>query len=113
MAGMRFCSCGTKVQGTTRCADCRPKDTQALHAAARGYDYQWQQLRLRVLADDPLCIDCEALGFVRPATEVHHLQTITERPDLRLKRSNLVPLCSACHGRRHDRGRNESPRGSF
>lgn len=69
-------------------------------ASSRGYDRTWQRLRLAVLAEEPLCRFCYAAGQVTPAREVDHIETIRDRPDLRLVRSNLRPLCTPCHSAR-------------
>jgi 5-methylcytosine-specific restriction protein A len=64
-------------------------------AAARGYGRRWGKLRLRVLAEEPLCRICEAAE----STEVDHIQRKQDGgTDLR---SNLRGLCKACHSRRH------------
>ena len=67
----------------------------------RGYDSRWVAVRERVLNDDPLCVDCEAVGRTTPAQDVHHVQTISGAPHRRLDRTNLVPLCQQCHDARH------------
>ncbi len=66
-------------------------------ARARGYDGTWQHLRLIVLAERPLCGECEALGWLEPAIEVDHIIPISQRPELRLVRSNLQGLCRTHH----------------
>lgn len=63
-------------------------------AAKRGYDRDWQRLRVRVLREEPRCA-CGA-----PATEVDHQISIRLRPDLRLVRSNLRGKCKRCHSRK-------------
>lgn len=68
-------------------------------AAQRGYDATWRRLRLTVLAEEPLCRLCRAAGKLTPAAEVDHVVPIAERPDLRLDRENLRPLCKPCHSR--------------
>ena len=65
--------------------------------SARGYDSNWRRVRTVKLAANPLCELCGAAGGVTVATEVHHLQTIRERPDLRLTIENLQALCKPCH----------------
>ena len=40
---------------------------------------------------------CAANGITRRAKLVDHIQTVKERPDLRLERSNLQPTCFPCH----------------
>ena len=72
-------------------------DAEANRQSKRFYDsVRWRRLRALVLAEQPLCLDCE-----EPAEMVHHLQERTQRPDLELDRANLVALCHACHARRH------------
>ena len=70
-------------------------------AAQKGYDYAWQKLRSQVLDETPLCVDCEKKNRVRPAVELHHIQSVMSAPHLRLSRSNLAPLCEKCHDARH------------
>ncbi len=65
--------------------------------AERGYGRDWQKVRAAVLADEPLCRACMKRGRVTEANEVHHELPICDRPDLRLVRSNLWPLCKSCH----------------
>lgn len=73
-------------------------------AAKRFYDSKrWNELRDLVLVEEPLCRDCPS---DRPtlAQMVHHVVEYGQRPDLGLVRSNLVPLCHACHAGRHRGG---------
>ena len=74
------------------------------NAARRGYDATWRKLRLSVLADEPLCRHHAEKGHVVPATEVHHEKPLRLFPELRLVRSNLVPLCKPCHSAINDYG---------
>ncbi|MDL2317673.1 HNH endonuclease [Eubacteriales bacterium OttesenSCG-928-A19] len=54
-----------------------------------------------------MCVDCmnqfhDGSGFKpRPATLVHHVVPVTERPDIALDIDNLRSLCDPCHNRRH------------
>ena len=70
----------------------------------RGYDAAWQKVRLAHLQKYPLCQDCQALGYVRPAREVHHKIKIAIAPRLRLDPDNLMSLCRQCHQIRTARG---------
>jgi 5-methylcytosine-specific restriction protein A len=79
----------------------RPKDTRQ-HAAARGYDYQWQKFREMYLASNPLCMDC--LPIVTAATDIHHRKKLRDRPELKYEEENLMALCKACHDRRTAKG---------
>lgn len=55
----------------------------------------WRKLRAQVLAEQPLCPECEARGELIPALEVHHKN---DNPDDN-SRDNLVGLCRPCHSR--------------
>ena len=66
-------------------------------SAQRGYDYAWRALRISFLRDNPLCCICAAANIIEPATVADHMQTIADRPDLRMVRSNLRPLCKPHH----------------
>ena len=83
----------------TRPAQDRAKayDQHRGSAASRGYDRAWQRLRRAVLAEEPLCRHCRRAGLLPEANEVHHVQPVARRPELRLERANLVPLCKPCH----------------
>jgi 5-methylcytosine-specific restriction protein A len=75
----------------------RAYDERRGSAASRGYDWRWQRLRLGVLSEEPLCRSCRAAGRVTAATEVDHIEPLERAPERRLERSNLQPLCHACH----------------
>jgi 5-methylcytosine-specific restriction protein A len=69
-------------------------------AVARGYDGAWARLRAEVLRDEPYCRMCAAEGVMRDATLVDHVIPVAVRPDLRLNRANLQPLCDHHHLRK-------------
>jgi len=77
------------------------KTAKRKKSVARGYDWDWIQLSRAYRKRFPLCNDCELLT---PATEVHHIQKIEDRPDLRLVPSNLMALCRSCHTARTLKG---------
>lgn len=82
---------GRRPSGTTAR---RPRES----SARRGYGYRWQQLRLRVLAAQPLCTQCERLGLIVVATEVDHRTPTKGITDPNhFETSNLDPLCKSCH----------------
>lgn len=64
-------------------------------AKDRGYDADWRAVRKQFLAKHPTCCVCG-----RPATEVDHILSVRERPDLRLRWSNLRAMDASCHSRR-------------
>lgn len=64
----------------------------------------WEAMRIRVIRESRhKCQNCARYGKMRDATTVHHANPIEERPDLRLKRWNLISLCDECHNKMHDR----------
>lgn len=76
-------------------------DRQRGTAAQRGYGALWQRESRWFLSCNPLCVDCKDNGRTEPATLVHH-----EPPhegDMRKfwDVDTWVPLCAACHGKRH------------
>lgn len=78
----------------------RPKPDGRLSACKRGYGRDWQALRLSHLADNPLCVACEAKGITTEATEVDHITPHKGDHELRMDPTNLQALCSSCHGRK-------------
>ena len=60
---------------------------------------KWSDDDLR--RDKYLCQDCRRYGRMVPAQVAHHIQPITERPDLAYQLSNGVALCHKCHNKRH------------
>lgn len=84
------------THGTRRAAVERWRGT----AASRGYDYQWQRFRERVLAKRPLCEDCQDRGHITLAIDVHHIRKVTDYPAGRLLETNVKPLCRGCHNQR-------------
>ncbi len=84
-------------------------------ARERGYDAVWHRMRNMVLAEEPLCRLCGREGRLAAAAEVDHIVPIVRRPDLRLDRGNLQPLCRACHARKtreENAGAHRSPPGA-
>ena len=69
-------------------------------ASKRGYDRDWQRLRRAYLAQNPLCVDCQAEGRTTAAEVVDHIAAVADRPDLRLTWSNLRGLCKSHHDSR-------------
>ncbi|CAO3434275.1 HNH endonuclease [Azospirillum endophyticum] len=80
-------------------------------ARQRGYDRDWEKLRDTVVIERGC--RCEAAGCgtvvvlrkreataLTPVAHVDHIESIADRPDLRLERSNLRVLCEPCHNAR-------------
>lgn len=95
-------TCRELVRGRSgRCDPCEAKrhrriDDRRGSSSARGYGYQWQKLRLTILADEPLCRTCDAADRTTAATEVDHIDGDSANND----RANLRPLCKPCHSAR-------------
>lgn len=53
----------------------------------------WQKLRAAVLAEEPLCVDCLAMGRTEPSTDCDH----ADGDPGNNARSNLVGRCHSCH----------------
>lgn len=72
----------------------------------------WIELREQVMLEHHHeCYKCRAKGKITKADMVHHVNHVTDRPDLALtqytiddegnKVANLIPLCNACHNLEH------------
>ena len=69
---------------------------------------KWLRTRERVLRrDEYMCRECRRYGRTTPATTVHHILPLEQRPDLKLNSQNLISLCNECHNQMHDRNTNE------
>lgn len=91
---------GNVVDG--RCTVCGPRrsnyEDRRGSAASRGYDREWQRLRLMVLRREPLCRMCAEAGIITPATDVDH---IIRKSDGGLDTfGNLQPLCHSHHSQK-------------
>jgi|694.fasta_scaffold07358_18 5-methylcytosine-specific restriction protein A len=84
--------------GTAKRTRQRQYDDQRGSAAKRGYDRQWQRLRLAFLRAHPLCIECAKEGITTPATEVDHITP--KRDGGQDDWDNLQPLCKRHHSRK-------------
>lgn len=63
----------------------------------------WKKMRELVFKRDGYkCQECKAKGLTREATEVHHVFTLAERPDLKLDANNLISLCGEHHKAMHN-----------
>jgi 5-methylcytosine-specific restriction endonuclease McrA len=72
-----------------------PNDRLSSHN--RGYNHRWRQARAAYLDANPLCVECERLGRMVPASVVDHIEP--HRGDLGKfwSRENWQALCKACH----------------
>ena len=94
---------------TTRCDDCQKEYNRYLNSKkdkekADFYGSRaWKKLRHQVLEDNNyMCIKCKEKGKVSQATEVHHIEQLSENWNKRFDYNNLIPLCYDCHHGIHD-----------
>ena len=65
---------------------------------------RWKMLRELVLADSPLCRECETSGAIEAADEVDHIKPHRGNAELFFDAGNLQGLCKRCHARKTARG---------
>lgn len=77
----------------------RDRERQRLRpgSADRGYDAEWKRARAIHLANHPWCT---VEGCSERATDVDHVQSVQERPDLRLDPANFRSMCHRHHAQR-------------
>jgi 5-methylcytosine-specific restriction protein A len=105
MRAPRICGCGLTIASGEPCPCQRQReaarkarlDARRPSASERGYDAAWRACRSRFLARHPQCC---APGCIEAATEVDHILSVADRPDLRLSWSNLRGFCKAHHSAR-------------
>lgn len=61
---------------------------------------RWQRLRKAKKAQQPTCQRCEALGKVRPATQIDHDVPISEGGDPFPSLDELNAFCISCHSQK-------------
>lgn len=88
----------------------RDHDQQRGTSAERGYDAVWRRLRVMFLNANPLCVFHQRKRETVAATVVDHIQSVRDRPDLRLEWSNLQSLCKPCHDRLRQQEQNAERR---
>ena len=67
---------------------------------------EWKKLRLAKLKANPLCEVCLTKGIVKPAIDVHHINSFmnysdNKRLQLAFDYNNLQSLCKECHSEKH------------
>lgn len=73
----------------------------------------WAKLRTIKLINNPLCEECEAIGKVSVAIEVHHITpfmtglNIQQIQFLGFDYNNLQSLCNECHLMKHEKNKKE------
>jgi len=77
-------------------------------SADRGYDAAWQDIRAKVLREEPFCRFCLAAGRHTAAEHVDHIRP--QSAGGTHERINLRALCSRCHNGRTRRDRAQGER---
>lgn len=72
-------------------------DTQRPNSVDRGYDAAWKKCRALFVKVHPVC---SVPGCGKQTSDVDHVQSVRDRPDLRLSWSNLRPFCHPHHSAR-------------
>ncbi len=99
LAGCNHPGCRALVEaGSGQCpahkrAQQRVRDRDRPSPAVRGYGRNHQRLRLIVMAEQPLCLTCQAAGRIELGTEMDHIDGNVNN----LSRDNLQMLCKGCH----------------
>ena len=90
----------------------RDRERQALRPspAERGYDDEWRVARKLHLLANPMCT---VPSCTRSATDVDHVVSIAERPELRLDPSNFRSMCHEHHAQRTARDQGFARTGSL
>lgn len=77
------------------------EDRQKIYQSAK-----WKKLREAKLMADPLCEQCLANGIIKPAIDIHHIDSFmnytgNKRLQLAYDYRNLQSLCKECHSEKH------------
>ena len=69
------------------------------YAGTKGISYgrRWRSARVAFLALQPLCVACQAKGYITPATDVDHIEPHRGDYERFWDHTNWQPLCHACH----------------
>lgn len=97
----RVCACGFEVVPYGQSCSCAMERKAAADKArpsssARGYDSTWRKVAKAFRLAFPTC--CTE-GCGKATTDVDHVKSIREAPQLRLDWSNLRAFCHGCHSR--------------
>ena len=68
---------------------------------------RYKRLRKRILTAEPLCRPCRKAGLTMGAQELDHIVPAHKAPKRFWDRSNLQPICRACHEKKSSEERRE------
>jgi 5-methylcytosine-specific restriction enzyme A len=75
----------------------RALDRERPSAARRGYGSRWRRARAAYLVLNPLCVRCQATGYIGSSTVVDHVVPHRGDPKLFWDERNWAALCKRCH----------------
>jgi len=99
---LRPCGRCKQLHNQKRCPICEPerrkqsasrREQEHLHL----YSTDWKKLRLMILMEQPLCVECKSHGRLTPASVIDHVTPHKGDMALFYDRSNLQSLCTSCH----------------
>ena len=99
----KYCSTCQPIIDANKKVQGQIYDTRRGKTAARGYDAQWNKIRIQAKAEGMWvcqCDRCKAMGRIKAVTKsdpVHHIKPVDKYPGLRLELSNLVSMTRVCH----------------
>jgi 5-methylcytosine-specific restriction protein A len=74
----------------------RPKDNRP-SASRRGYGTRWKKYRTFYLTSHPLCVKCDQMNIIKPATVVDHREPHKGNMAKFWDQTNHQGLCKPCH----------------
>lgn len=90
----------------------KPEKKRQINKESRYQIYRssrWKKLRLAKLMEQPLCELCLARSVIKPAEDVHHMDSFLnydgiEREQKAFDYNNLLSVCKKCHSYLHRNG---------
>lgn len=79
-----------------------PKPKKIWSNTKSDFNYQcrkWRNTSINFRIKNPLCIQCELKGIIKPATVTDHIKPITQGGDP-WDFENMQPLCDSCHNKK-------------
>jgi 5-methylcytosine-specific restriction protein A len=113
MAMLKLCGCGKRISmDLSRCDSCKDKykERHKMYDHSRRdkvsatfyHDKLWTLKQAEIKRRDyGLCLLCKSKKRFKPMKLVHHIVELKEDRSLGLEDSNLISLCSVCHGYVH------------
>jgi 5-methylcytosine-specific restriction enzyme A len=86
------------------------RDKQAAKTTSERYGYDWVKATKFFRIENPLCLLCEAEGFITLASEVDHIIPIVKAPERRLDPTNWQHICKSHHSIKSSK---ENPKGKL